>query len=147
MFFFHSRPLNGSVPFIAVHGQAYTNNLGHTCLVVSCLAVIAGMTLIVFGVILERVNTKLIGIGIISLGLGFVLMTLVCFYAKLFIWYNNWAYRTRVLPMNVVASPYVEPSRISLAPANPLTRVSKLIVAPTINIGPITTMNNPDTPA
>ena len=105
------------------------------------------MTLIVFGVILERVNTKLIGIGIICLGLGFVLMTLVCFYAKLFICYNNWAYRTRVLPMNVVASPCVEPSRISLAPANPLPMVSKLIVAPTINIGPITTMNNPDTPA
>ena len=105
------------------------------------------MILIVFGVILERANTKLIGVGIISLGVGLFLLTLVCFYAKLDICYNNWAYRTRVLPMNVVAPPRAGSSRISLAPANPLTMVSKVIVAPTINIGPITTMNNPDTPA
>jgi hypothetical protein len=136
--------------------------MGHSFIICGCLSIITGLILIVVGVISEVKKMTFIGIGIISLGVGFFLITLVCLYGKLDTCYNNWAYRSRVLPINletprpapiggVSNSPYVESSapaqkQESILPKEigpPITVISdadihKVVIAPTIKIGSTT---------
>lgn len=100
MLFLNSRPLNGTTASSSMNERSYTQKMGHSFIVCGCLSIIVGLILIVLGVISEMKKTTFIGVGIISLGIGFFLMTLVCLYGKLDICYNNWVYRSRVRPTN-----------------------------------------------
>ncbi|CAF1194111.1 unnamed protein product [Adineta steineri] len=84
--------------------QPVTHKIGHSCIITSCLSLIIGLVLIVTGVISETKKTTFIGIGIITLGVGFFLTTIVCFYAKLKICYRNWAYGPPISPLNMELS-------------------------------------------
>jgi hypothetical protein len=140
--------------------------VGQSCIIFGCLSIITGLILIVVGIISEVKKTTFVGIGIISLGGGLFLTTLVCFYGKLNICYNNWAYRSRVLPVNpetphptpagvAAISPFTKSttatqnqhSTIPLDTQSPITVVSeadihKLVISQSININ--TTTNNPE---
>ncbi|UJR36573.1 hypothetical protein I4U23_029292 [Adineta vaga] len=94
------RTRNPAISGVGLHNQNYTHKVGHSCIVCGCLSIVIGLILIIVGVISEIKKTTFIGAGVIGLGVGCFLMTLVCFYAKLDICYNNWAYRSRVLPAN-----------------------------------------------
>ena len=127
--------------------------MGHSFIVCGCISIIIGLILIVVGVSSATSRTMYIGIGIISLGVGFFLMTFVCLYGKLDICYNNWAYRSRVLPVNletpqpapvntVTHSPFVgSPAVLEKRPSHVLTtgvsdiEINKVVIAPTIQIG------------
>ncbi|CAF2399248.1 unnamed protein product [Rotaria sp. Silwood2] len=83
-----------------VRGGSYTYKLSHLCIICGSLAIVIGLILIVVGVIYEVENTKFIGIGLISFGVLCFLFKIIYFYGKLDICYNNWIYRTRVVPIN-----------------------------------------------
>lgn len=100
MLFLSSRPPNGTTVGGSMNDRPYTQKMGHSFIICGCLSIIIGLILIVLGVISEIKKTTFIGIGILSLGVGFFLMTLVCLYGKLDICYNNWIYRSRVIPIN-----------------------------------------------
>ena len=153
---------------MSMHDRSATHKVGHTCIIFGCLSVITGLILIVVGIISRVHNTTFVGIGIISLGGGLFITTLVCFYGKLDIYYNNWAYRSRVLPVNpetprptppgvAAISPFAksttatekQQSTIPLDTQSPITVASeidihKLVIAQSININTTTTTNNPE---
>jgi hypothetical protein len=163
MLFLSSRVRNTAVSGVIMRDQSYTNKMGHSFIICGCLLAITGLILIVVGAISEvKKTTIFIGIGVISLGIGFFLTTLVFFYGKLDICYNNWAYRSRVLPTNietprpiptigVLNSPLVDSSATiqkQIETPAPITAMSgleihKVVIAPSIQIGS-TTINNPD---
>lgn len=159
MLFLNSRTRNHAVSGVSMHDQSYTSKMGHSFIICGCLSIVIGLILIVVGVISEVKKTTFIGIGIISLGVGFFLTTLVCLYGKLDICYNNWAYRSRVLPAhpeNLRQPPICGPSNSPFAdsPAAgketqpPVTVISdveihKVIIAPTIQVVPTTSMTDP----
>jgi hypothetical protein len=140
--------------------------MGHSFIICGCLSIVTGLILIVIGAISEVKKTTFIGIGIISLGVGFFLTTFVCLYGKLDICYNNWAYRSRVLPLNIQTprptpiggvsnSPFVESTvttqkRQSIASKEiqaPITVISdveihNVVIAPSIQIGSKTNNSN-----
>ena len=99
MLFLNSRARNVTISGMSLHDRSCPHKRGHSLIIGGCLAVMTGLILIVVGAVSDIKNTTFIGVGIISLGVGFFLMTLVCFYAKLDTCYNNWAYRTRVIPV------------------------------------------------
>ena len=146
MLFFNSRARNGPMPTTAAADQTYTQKMGHSCIIFGCICLVSGLIVIVIGVISDTRKTTYIGIGIISLAVGFFLLTLVCFYGKLDVCYNNWAYRTRVVPINIETprppseggpqngSPFTYPPvppvkrqpSISVAVPTPFTTVSEI---------------------
>jgi hypothetical protein len=149
-----------------MHDRSYTHKIGHSCIILGCLCIVIGLILIVIGVTSDIKNTTFVGIGVLSLGVGLFLSTLGCFYGKLNICYNNWAYRSRVLPANletprpvpigdVQISPFApsppaaqkQQSAVPLDTQSPITLISeadihKLVIAPSINIGIMNTPNN-----
>lgn len=168
MLFLNSRVRNTAISGVIMRDQSYTHKMGHSFIISGCLLVITGLILIVIGAISEvKKTTIFIGIGVISFGIGFFLITLVCFYGKLDICYNNWAYRSRVSPTNietprpvptvgVLNSPLIDSSATTqkqqfTAPIEipaPITAISsleihKVVIAPSIQIGS-TTINNSD---
>ncbi len=84
--------------------RTYTHKVDHSFVIISCLSIVIGLLLIVIGYISETEKWKFFCIGIISLSLGLFLITLVCFYSKLTIYYHNWAYGSHVTPSNVETS-------------------------------------------
>jgi len=100
MLFLNSRARNPTATGLSMQDRSFPQKMGHSCIILGCLSIVTGLVLIVIGVISEVKKTIFVGVGIISLGGGFFLTTLVCFYGKLDICYNNWAYRSRVLPTN-----------------------------------------------
>jgi hypothetical protein len=127
--------------------------MGHSFIICGCLSIITGIILIVIGVSSATSRTMYVGIGIITLGVGFFLTTLVCLYGKLDICYNNWAYRARVLPVNletpqpapvntVSHSPFIEspvvlekhPSPAQVTVVSEI-EINKVVIGPTIQIG------------
>jgi hypothetical protein len=98
MLFFSGRTRNS---LITVDDRSFTHKLGHSCAILGCLLAVTGLVVIVVGAISETKTTTFIGIGIISLGAGLLLTMLIGFYAKLDICYNNWIYRSRVIPVNM----------------------------------------------
>jgi hypothetical protein len=99
-----------------MHDRTYTNKIGHSFIICSCLSIITGLVIIIFGVISNVKKTTFIGIGVLSVGVGFIFITLLCFYAKLHICYNNWAYRSRIVP-NTIETPHpATPGVISISP-------------------------------
>ncbi|CAF3569715.1 unnamed protein product [Rotaria socialis] len=101
LFFSNARIHNPHIIPIVVSDRSHTHKLGHSCIIVGCLSIIIGLSLIIRGVISETKKATLIGIGIISLGVGLFTTILVCFYGKLNIYYHNWAYGQRVVPLNI----------------------------------------------
>ena len=101
MLFFNSRARNGPMTTTAGGDQSYTQKMGHSCIIFGCICLVSGLIVIVIGVISDTRKTTYIGIGIISVAVGFFLLTIVCFYAKLDTCYNNWAYGSRVVPINI----------------------------------------------
>lgn len=100
MLFLNSGTRNPTVTGVSMRDRSVPQKMGQSCIIFGCLSIVIGLILIVIGIISEVKKTIFIGIGIISLGVGFFLTTIVCFYGKLDIYYNNWAYRSRVLPTN-----------------------------------------------
>ncbi len=156
MLFLNSGARNVTIAGIITHDRPYTHKMGHSFIVCSCLSIIIGLILIIVGVSSAASKTTFVGIGIISLGVGLFLTTFVCLYGKLDRCYNNWAYRSRVLPVNletprpiplstVSHSPFIEsPAAISKLQSlglrhspEPLTTISdveipKFVIAPSI---------------
>ena len=105
MLFLNSRRHTTAISGRRLHDRSYTQKVGHTCIIFGCLSIITGLIVIIIGVISETNRTTYIGISIVILGVVLFLITLICFYAKLNICYNNWAYRSRVLPTNNIETP------------------------------------------
>jgi hypothetical protein len=146
-----------------MNDRPYTHKIGNTCIICGCLSIITGLILIVIGITSQARRTIFIGIGIIILGAAFFLTTLVCVYGKLNIHYNNWAYRSRVLPTNVETprpvppdivscSSFIEPSAgsprrqlsVPLEIQRPIAVISdveihRVVTSPSIRIGTTTT--------
>ena len=99
MLFLGSRTRN-TVSGMGLRDRSYTQQVGHSFIICGCLSIVIGLILIIIGAISGEKKTTFIGIGIISLGVGFFLTALVFFCAKLDMCYNNWAYRARVIPIN-----------------------------------------------
>ncbi|CAF2770498.1 unnamed protein product [Rotaria sp. Silwood2] len=116
MFFFNGRIRNPNIIPIVVSDRSYTHKVGHSCIIAGCLSIIIGLSLIITGLISETKKTTLIGIGVISLGVGFFITTLVCFYGKLNICYHNWAYGQNVAPLNIQTPQQATASAISMGP-------------------------------
>lgn len=116
MFFFNGRIRNPHIIPIVVGQQAYSTTVSNSFIIAGCLSIIIGLALIITGGISETKKTTFIGIGIISLGVGFFITTMVCFYSKLDICYHNWAYGQNVVPLNTETPPPVTASNISMAP-------------------------------
>ena len=154
MLFLNSGARSHVVSGIIMRDQSYTNKMGQSLLICGCLLIVTGLILIVIGVSSTTSLTMYVGIGIIGTGVGFFLTALVCLYGKLDICYNNWAYRTRVLPTNLETSAAPPPlntiSRLSFAEsasvlqkrisAAPVTMISdievpKIVIQPSIQIG------------
>ena len=112
MLFLNSRTVNGAPVSLGMSHRSYTQKMGHSFIICGCFSMITGLILIVLGMISEIKKTTFIGIGVISLGVGFFLMTVVCLYGKLDICYNNWVYRTRVKPNNPEPSQTAPPGVI-----------------------------------
>ena len=100
MFFFNGRIRNAHIVPMITHERRYTQTIGQSFVVFSCLSIVIGVLLIVIGNISETEKWKFFGFGIISLSLGLFLVTLVCFYSQLSIYYHNWAYGSHVTPSN-----------------------------------------------
>jgi hypothetical protein len=98
MFFFNGRIRNAHIVPMITQDRTYTHKIGHSFVIISCLSIVIGLLLIVIGNISETQKSKFFGIGIITLSLGFFLITLICFYSKLAICYYNWAYGSHVTP-------------------------------------------------
>ncbi|CAF1299668.1 unnamed protein product [Adineta ricciae] len=140
MLFLNGRARNAAVSGFGLHSQNYTQKVGHSCIVGGCLSIVTGLILIVVGVISEVKKTTYIGAGVIGLGVGCFLVTLVCFYAKLDICYNNWAYRARVLPASS-GTPQANPP--STTARSPLAAEEKLPSAITPDMpAPLTTISD-----
>lgn len=158
MLFFNSRARNGPMPTSASDDQSFTQKMGHSFIIFGSICLVSGLIVIVIGVISDARKTTYIGIGILSLAVALFILTLVCFYAKLDICYNNWAYRSRVVPINIEtprpasdgnirnASPSASPlahvvkrqPSISVAVSTPFTTVSEIdankIIVPPSNV-------------
>ncbi|CAF2092748.1 unnamed protein product [Rotaria magnacalcarata] len=102
MFFFsNGRMHNPHIIPIVVSDRSHAHKLGHSRIIAGCLSIIIGLSFIIRGVTSETKKATLIGIGIISLGVGFFTTISVCFYGKLNICYHNWAYGQSVVPLNI----------------------------------------------
>ncbi|CAM4925507.1 unnamed protein product [Rotaria socialis] len=77
LFFSNARIHNPHIIPIVVSDRSHTHKLGHSCIIVGCLSIIIGLSVGLFTTIL------------------------VCFYGKLNIYYHNWAYGQRVVPLNI----------------------------------------------
>jgi hypothetical protein len=165
MLFLNSRTRNITISGIGLHRRSHTHKAGQLFITGGCLSIVTGLILIAVGVISDVKRTTFVGVGIICLGLAFFTI-LVCFYAKLDTCYNNWAYRSRVIPVNtdtsqptptgvVIPSHFASSSAMTqkrqttmpLNTASPTTVVSgadihKLVIAPSIHIGSLA--NNSD---
>jgi hypothetical protein len=135
MLFLNTGVRHTAISGMGMRNQSYTNKMGHSFIICGCLSLIIGLILIVIGVISEVKKTTFIGIGVISTGIGFFLTTLVCFYGKLDTCYNNWAYRSRVLPLNhetrrPTPTDAISNYRFVQSPAAASKRQSILIPAP-----------------
>lgn len=104
MLFLGGRTRNLAVSGGSMQDRSIPQKMGHSCILCGCLSIVTGLILIIVGIISELKKTTFIGVGVITLGVGFFLTTFVCFYGKLDICYNNWAYRSRVLPSNAEAA-------------------------------------------
>lgn len=153
MLFFNSRARNGPMPTAGGADRSYTQKMGHSCIIIGCICLVSGLIVIVIGVISDIRQTTYIGIGVVGLAIGFFLTTLVCFYGKLDICYNNWAYRSRVVPISIETprplstggiqngSPFTYPPVTPPAPLPPVKRQPSISVAvPT----PFTTVSDID---
>ena len=127
MLFLNGRARNAAVSGFGLHSPNYTQKVGHSCIVGGCLSIVTGLILIVVGVISEKKKTTYIGAGVIGLSVGCFLVTLVCFYAKLDICYNNWAYRARVLPANSGTPQAIPPSTAVRSPLAAKEKVASTI--------------------
>ena len=99
------------------------SKLPHSCMIFGSISVATGLILMVFGFIYDAQGIKLIGVGIISFGVGCFITTIVYVYGKLDIRYNNWICRARVAPRNsepgqpkptnvVLTQPHIESSEM-----------------------------------
>jgi hypothetical protein len=100
MFFFNGRIRNAHIVPMITPDPTYTQKIGQSFVVFSCLSIVIGLLLIVIGHISETEKWTFFGFGIISLSLGLFLVTLVCFYSQLSIYYHNWAYGSHITPSN-----------------------------------------------
>ncbi|CAF0809929.1 unnamed protein product [Rotaria sp. Silwood1] len=100
MLFLNGRTRHTGISPMNVRNGSYTHKLSHLSVIGGSLSIVTGLILIVVGVIYEVQSTKFIGIGLISFGVLCLLMKIIHFYGKLDICYNNWIYRTRVVPIN-----------------------------------------------
>lgn len=142
MLFLNGRTRNPTISGVGLHNQNYTQKVGHSCIVGGCISIVTGIILIVVGVISEEKKTTYIGAGIIGLGVGCFLVTLVCFYAKLDICYNNWAYRARVLPASNGTPQAILPSTTARSPLTVEEKVPSPIT-PDMPV-PLTTVSEVD---
>lgn len=166
MLFLNGRTRNPAVSGMSMRDRSYTHKMGHSFIVGSCLSIVIGLILVIIGVISEIKKTTFIGVGIISLGVGCFITTLVCLYGKLDICYNNWAYRSRVLPINpetprstpiggMSNSPFAELSATAQKQQSPAAKetqapvtaisdveIRKVIIAPSIQLVPTADPNN-----
>jgi len=147
---------------MVTHDRSYTNRIGHSCIIAACLWIIIGLILIVIGVISETEKPTFFSIGTISLGVGFFLTILVCFYTELNKCYHNWAYGSHITPSHVENSQLATAGDISMSYVGSITatqkvpmitslppqktvktlsnvRTNKVIISPSIEIGEITT--------
>ncbi|CAF0976034.1 unnamed protein product [Adineta steineri] len=144
MLFLGGRTRNITTSGRGLHDESHTQKVGHSCIIGGCLSVTTGLILIIIGVISEVRNTTFIGVGVISLGVGFFLTTLVCFYAKLDICYNNWAYRTRITPAHIETPQPAPAGAITTSPFVPsvLTTEKQQTLMPDENPSPTTVVSH-----
>ena len=136
MFFFNGRVRNAHVAPIIMRDQPHIDKIGHSYIITSCLSIIIGLVLIFSGVTFETQKTILISCGIITLGIGFVLTTLICFYAQLKLCYDNWAYGSHIATYNSENSQIVIPNTMSISYFTETSKMTKNTVCK-----PITTSN------
>ena len=105
MFFTNTALRHTHVSPLGLDHQPSTHRVGSSCVILGCLSTIFGLILIGAGMISETEKTVYFGIGIINLGVGIFLTSFVCFYTKLCVCYNNWAYRPRETPVQDEAPP------------------------------------------
>jgi hypothetical protein len=164
MLFSNNRIRNTHISTVPLHGPTYRHKLGYSYIISGCLFIIAGLIFIVTSAIYETRKTAFTGIGIISLGVGFFLMTLFCFHGELNNFYNTWTYRSHLFPFHL-ATPQPAPAGIiaippfvgtttmtsttPLSPPTPLImgtdiEMGKIVIAPTIEIGKTIVQSSPD---
>lgn len=145
MFFFSNGRLhNPHIIPVVVSDRSYTHKVGHSCIIAGCLSIIIGLALIFTGLFSETKRTTLIGIGVISAGVGFFITTLVCFSGKLNICYHNWAYGQNVVPLNMESPREGRHRGISMGPFSESLSVTQKIQStiPISSSSPITLLSD-----